>query len=56
MGKYDIFNSKKIFGDGIFNSDGENWSIQRKTASSLFHFNNLQAFVPVCHAKKERKK
>lgn len=36
-----------IFGDGIFNSDGEKWKVQRQTASSLFHFNNLQAFVPI---------
>lgn len=36
-----------IFGNGIFNTDGENWRVQRQTASSLFHFNNLQAFVPV---------
>ena len=37
----------KIFGDGIFNTSGEKWRIQRQTASSLFHFNNLQAFVEV---------
>eukprot|EP00026_Physarum_polycephalum_P007303 Phypoly_transcript_07362.p1 GENE.Phypoly_transcript_07362~~Phypoly_transcript_07362.p1 ORF type:complete len:509 (+),score=83.21 Phypoly_transcript_07362:77-1603(+) len=37
----------EIFGGGIFNADGENWRVQRQTASSLFHFNNLQNFVPV---------
>jgi len=42
-----ILMSLKIFGDGIFNTDGESWNMQRKTASSLFHFNNMQDFVQV---------
>ena len=37
----------KIFGDGIFNNDGEKWRIQRQTATPLFHYANLQTFVPV---------
>jgi cytochrome P450 len=36
-----------MLGQGIFNNDGEAWKEQRQTASSLFHFNNLQAFVEV---------
>lgn len=40
-----------IFGDGIFNADGDKWRVQRQTASSLFHFNNLQAFVPIFHER-----
>ncbi len=36
-----------LFGDGIFRVDGEKWKEQRQTASPLFHFNNLQSFIPV---------
>jgi len=36
-----------MLGNGIFNADGATWRVQRQTASSLFHFNNLQSFVPI---------
>eukprot|EP01111_Echinosteliopsis_oligospora_P016113 TRINITY_DN6579_c0_g1_i3.p1 TRINITY_DN6579_c0_g1~~TRINITY_DN6579_c0_g1_i3.p1 ORF type:complete len:500 (-),score=97.99 TRINITY_DN6579_c0_g1_i3:47-1546(-) len=36
-----------IFGGGIFAADGEEWKTQRQMASSLFHFENMQSFVPV---------
>jgi len=44
---------KDIFGDGIFNTSGEKWRIQRQTASSLFHFNNLQAFAEIFRTRSE---
>uniref|UniRef100_A0A9I9EA95 Cytochrome P450 94A1-like n=1 Tax=Cucumis melo TaxID=3656 RepID=A0A9I9EA95_CUCME len=39
-GKVSIF-----FGTGIFNSDGEIWKVQRKTASYEFHTKSLRNFV-----------
>ncbi len=37
---------KRVFhnflGDGIFNTDGENWRLQRRTASQIFHVKNFQ--------------
>ena len=37
---YEIF--KDFLGDGIFNSDGENWKFHRKTASHMFKINQLK--------------
>ncbi|KAL0555091.1 hypothetical protein IC582_009024 [Cucumis melo] len=34
-----------FFGTGIFNSDGEIWKVQRKTASYEFHTKSLRNFV-----------
>lgn len=36
-----------LLGDGIFNSDGENWRKQRKTASLEFASKNLRDFSTV---------
>lgn len=37
----------KLFGDGIFNVDGDSWRVQRQNALALVNFNKLIAFVPV---------
>lgn len=31
-----------LLGKGIFNSDGEEWKIKRKSASQIFHVKNFQ--------------
>lgn len=31
-----------LLGDGIFNSDGEAWRVQRKVASRIFHVKNFR--------------
>ncbi|KAI9245275.1 cytochrome P450 [Helicostylum pulchrum] len=31
-----------FLGNGIFNTDGENWKLQRRTASQIFHVKNFQ--------------
>ncbi|KAI9260881.1 cytochrome P450 [Helicostylum pulchrum] len=37
-----------FFGDGIFNTDGESWRLQRRTSSQIFHVKNFQtAFTRV---------
>lgn len=36
---------KELLGDGIFNSDGDHWRMQRKTASVLFNKKSLRIFV-----------
>lgn len=36
----DVFHD--FLGDGIFNTDGESWKVQRKTASQIFHIKNFQ--------------
>ncbi|KAI9357101.1 cytochrome P450 [Pilaira anomala] len=42
--KSDNFKSSfhDFLGDGIFNTDGENWRLQRRTASQIFHVKNFQ--------------
>ncbi|KAI8810639.1 cytochrome P450 [Cladochytrium replicatum] len=34
-----------VLGNGIFNSDGEQWRKQRKTAANIFNVNNFRDFV-----------
>ncbi len=46
-----VFDVVNLFGDGIFRVDGDKWKEQRQTASPLFHFNNLQSFIPVSFLK-----
>lgn len=41
----DLF--RDFLGDGIFNSDGENWKKQRATASHLFSIRELKSMVEV---------
>ncbi|KAI8810842.1 cytochrome P450 [Cladochytrium replicatum] len=36
-----------ILGHGIFNSDGEHWRTQRKTASHIFNVKNFREFVSI---------
>lgn len=31
-----------LFGDGIFNANGEEWKYQRKTASHIFNIKNFR--------------
>lgn len=31
-----------LFGDGIFNANGEEWKYQRKTASHIFNVKNFR--------------
>lgn len=31
-----------LLGEGIFNSDGDRWKSQRKTASQIFHVKNFR--------------
>jgi hypothetical protein len=31
-----------LFGDGIFNANGEEWKYQRKTASLIFNVKNFR--------------
>lgn len=31
-----------LFGDGIFNANGEEWKFQRKTASAIFNVKNFR--------------
>lgn len=31
-----------VLGDGIFNTDGESWRLQRRTSSQIFHVKNFQ--------------
>lgn len=31
-----------VLGEGIFNTDGESWKLQRKTSSQIFHVKNFQ--------------
>lgn len=31
-----------LLGEGIFNSDGEAWRVQRKVASRIFHVKNFR--------------
>ncbi|KXS09953.1 cytochrome P450 [Gonapodya prolifera JEL478] len=35
-------NFSTLLGDGIFNSDGDHWKIQRKTASNIFNVKNFR--------------
>ena len=41
-GRFTQNNLEKLFGHGIFVSDGESWKFQRKTASRIFHTANLR--------------
>ncbi|KAI7890517.1 cytochrome P450 [Mucor mucedo] len=37
-----------VLGEGIFNTDGESWRLQRKTSSQIFHVKNFQtAFTSI---------
>ncbi|KAJ3188630.1 hypothetical protein HDU85_004344 [Gaertneriomyces sp. JEL0708] len=37
--------NKDVLGNGIFNTDGETWRVQRKTASHIFNVKNFRDFV-----------
>ena len=36
---------REVLGHGIFNADGENWKIQRKTSSKIFNIKAFKEFV-----------
>jgi len=42
-----VFNLRPLLGDGIFNTNGNNWKQQRQTASHLFKVRELRNMVPV---------
>ena len=51
-GKYIDARFHDVLGNGIFNADGQNWKIQRKTAANIFNIKAFKDFVADVFEKK----